>query len=509
MQTIWFKRMVSVLLLSALALSVAGCQSRYTPRESSSAAPSAQTGTGGDAAQEEVITVYYLNDPGFPLERTLRAFSESYSKTGSNITIEKVAFQDPEALKESIQSEGFPDVLLLRASDSLYNLDPQQWIDAGQVLALNDMLEADDSFQASNYIAGLMESGQVGGQQYYMPLSVEMQALYMPQSNVQSSGMGSLSDSYTLEEFLHTVSEAGEHYDYTYLPQFYDTSRDYGLCLLNFLQQTGALQINRSAQTVHVNESILPTVLSAFQELYNDILLYTENAEAATLSFAEQQALTATSVSNITIPMAMRYMQSGYFEFLGQEATAYYYPLATDSAQEMDAPRQYAAMVNLVGLIGSESEHAQAAYDFLRHVMDLPASNWLTLPFYMPNSTTERYQQHAEMFFHGLLYMTPVNLNQLQQLTEQLASSPGGSASYKLEDGIERSVTLQPLTDTQLNDINHVFSNITQTYMLDGQSALIVQEALSPYLSGESDSTDGLAASLQSALAEALEWRPI
>ena len=47
MQTIWFKRMVSVLLLSALALSVAGCQSRYTPRESSSAAPSAQTGTGG------------------------------------------------------------------------------------------------------------------------------------------------------------------------------------------------------------------------------------------------------------------------------------------------------------------------------------------------------------------------------------------------------------------------------------------------------------------------------
>ena len=45
--------------------------------------------------------------------------------------------------------------------------------------------------------------------------------------------------------------------------------------------------------------------------------------------------------------------------------------------------------------------------------------------------------------------------------------------------------------------------------MLDGQSALIVQEALSPYLSGESDSTDGLAASLQSALAEALEWRPI
>src|SRR5699024_3606330 len=154
-----------------------------------------------------------------------------------------------------------------------------------------------------------------------------MQALYMPLSNVQSSGMGGLSDSYTLEEFLHTVSESGEHYDYTYLPQFYDTSRVYDLCLLNFLQQTGALLINSLDQTMNVNESILPIVLSAFKELYNNILLYKENAETASLSFDEKQALTATSVTNITIPMAMRYMQIGYFEFLGQEATAYYYPL--------------------------------------------------------------------------------------------------------------------------------------------------------------------------------------
>ena len=115
-----------------------------------------------------------------------------------------------------------------------------------------------------------------------------------------------------------------------------------------------------------------------------------------------------------------------------------------------------------------------------------------------------KYDEYMSVHFDALTYMTPVNLSALEQLSPQFNVEGGSNVEYKTESGFKRWLTLQPLTDEQVYGHYTCYNTIDHTYMLDGQSASIVQEQLAPYLTGETDSTEGLAASVQSALTEAL-----
>ena len=56
-----------------------------------------------------------------------------------------------------------------------------------------------------------MESGQVDSRQYFMPLSIQMQALFLPQSSLTQSSLGTLRSDYSLEEMLNALAqEEGE-----------------------------------------------------------------------------------------------------------------------------------------------------------------------------------------------------------------------------------------------------------------------------------------------------------
>ena len=79
----------------------------------------------------------------------------------------------------------------------------------------------------------------------------------------------------------------------------------------------------------------------------------------------EQQSRASTSVSNLCLPLAMRYFHTGYFEFWISLLQAFFYPNAASETQS------YSALVNLAGMVGAQSEHAETAYSFLRSIMDL------------------------------------------------------------------------------------------------------------------------------------------
>lgn len=497
MKALWFKRMVSVLLFSALALSTLGCQSNYKPRDTQEhSSPTAVN--DGEAV---TLSVYYLNESAFPLERMMNTFTDWFSKENANVTVETTAFDDAATLNKALETDGFPDVLLLRGSNALYDLDPYQWIQDEQVLSLNDFIESDTTFKAENYVSGLMESGQVDSRQYFMPLSIQMQALFLPQSSLTQSSLGTLRSDYSLEEMLNALAQEKENNignpaHYTYVPAYFDYSKDNGLNLLSFLQQTGVLRIDRTGHQVTVNEEAFPAVIAAYREGQNDRQRFETDKTIADLSFAEQQSRASTSVSNLCLPLAMRYFHTGYFEFLDQPATAFFYPNAASETQS------YSALVNLAGMVGAQSEHAETAYSFLRSIMDLPANYWLTVTMFASEADA-KYDEYMSVHFDALTYMTPVNLSALEQLSPQF-NVEGGNVEYKTESGFNRWLTLQPLTDEQCTAITHVYNTIDHTYMLDGQSASIVQEQLAPYLTGETDSTEGLAASVQSALTEAL-----
>ena len=108
----------------------------------------------------------------------------------------------------------------------------------------------------------------------------------------------------------------------------------------------------------------------------------------------------------------MRYFHTGYFEFLDQPAAAFFYPNAASETQS------YSALVNLAGMVGAQSEHAETAYSFLRSIMDLPANYWLTVTMFASEADA-KYDEYMSVHFDALTYMTPVNLSALEQLSPQ------------------------------------------------------------------------------------------
>lgn len=165
-------------------------------------------------------------------------------------------------------------------------------------------------------------------------------------------------------------------------------------------------------------------------------------------------------LSDRNAPYMTRYMSSASHQLLEQEMTVLPYALAEGG---------YAACINVMGMVGAESEQQEAAYQVLSTMMDVPKDKWENI------NVGDTFVQ-----------MSPVNQNEALALADSLAVLDKGN--FKV---LGATIRREPLTEPQAETLRDMVSNNQRAYIVDKNISSAIEAYVYPNLQVEdADWTD-------------------
>ena len=164
-----------------------------------------------------------------------------------------------------------------------------------------------------------------------------------------------------------------------------------------------------------------------------------------------------------------RYMSSACHQLLDQDAVLIPLELAEGG---------YAFNMNVYGMVGVESEQPQAAYQFLRKLMDFSHDQWEMIA--MNNA---------------IVALSPVNRNEALALIESFESMSG--SMYKLgKETFEREELPAELAE----QLRNVIGETSRVFYADAEVCNTIVPFVEAYFNGQTDDLAGVAEQIKAAI---------
>ena len=470
------KQVVALFLTVVLLISLAGCgKTKDVGQEvSDSWVTSEETEPVETVEKEsdEPLLVYYVNQAGSGA--IAGAYVSWYKLQDEAMEIEIKAFNSAAELEAAIYGEEQPDVVLLDKYTSGPVVNPFQWAKDGKVTGLSAYLAEDTTYESENYIEGLMQAGQYGDEQYLIPLSVCGQFLMTNSDEIEVGALESLQNEYTMNMVLETMiadmqSHEGETGYYSQVPYSFSVSTVVQW-MVECLEQTGALHVDRESKRVTVDQELFELTMEYFRETYevaNPFLMGQVNVMQ--MSYADLAGSSTVILGSNNMINTARYMSSACQQLLDQDAVLIPFEMAEGG---------YALNMNVYGMVGGASKQPEAAYQFLRTLMDFSHDQWEMIAM---NDV--------------IVSLSPVNKNEALALIESFESMSGGM--YKIgKETFEREQLPAELAE----QLRNVISETSRVFYADAEVCNVILPFVEEYFNGQTDNLVGVAEEIKTAI---------
>lgn len=198
------KKIVSLILALAMALSLVACgSSPSTPAASEAAPGSAASGETSYTTNELTVDIWDSNQLD-----GLQQIADEWSETsGVSVKVNVITWDEYWTLLEAGASGGdLPDLFWMHINEA------QKYMDAGMLLDMNDYIAADDAIDLDNYYEGIVDIYNNDGTQYALPKDHDTIALLYNKAIFDKYGVDYPTDDWTWDDYAAAaaaITEAG------------------------------------------------------------------------------------------------------------------------------------------------------------------------------------------------------------------------------------------------------------------------------------------------------------
>lgn len=371
--------------------------------------------------------------------------------------------------EDSIYDKGMPDIII----DSGNERGLDFWLEKGYCEDISTYVDTDTSFDSDKYYPGVMSVGQVDNQIVALPLGLSIDYLTVREEIYDNSGLHYLEENYSAEELLSTLDQELDYQNRIFNEGngelIYQVFSDWNGDFVFLLWDYGALSVSNGEITLD-------------KELFNLICRVYEK-HCWNFSYANQQGTAPMNTKTSPLDKGARYIATTWFnsginkgvapqvaisyaesinkEVFGQETKVIWMPMKSETNEEPE----YAARVSFWGMVGSQSERKEEAYQILRDMMDLELSAY------------SRVDGQQEI---------PFSVNREKSLAMITMVDESSIKSYTIsdEEGESSTITKHSLSLENRAQLEYVLENITNIYTVDMDLQDQIFDIVYPYVQG-------------------------
>ena len=267
------RRLISILLVLVLLMTV-GCSIQKTENTSFTPKPKKETTTSDETEETGEVSVYYIK--GFGVSALMAAVKDQLPE---DISLDIREFVDETSLKQEMDANGMPDLLLLEEGMCREALDPYTLIADGKAAPLSAYIEDEKqtgTLKEEDYFQGVFTVGEVGNEIYYLPLSMKTYFGITSKTKYEAGPLGNLGESYTLEELIDSLLLEKDQHDDGYMLTFprMIVAPDEISLFMEIMVETGVIQFDPvSGETIVVNEEILEKIKAYCSVVQDDLTI--------------------------------------------------------------------------------------------------------------------------------------------------------------------------------------------------------------------------------------------
>ena len=365
-----------------------------------------------------------------------------------NITINATAFSSLEEMDTRIAAEvnanKGPDVILFPYTTAL---DTTKMAMNGAFLDLTDMLAADETFDTNNYYC-VLDAGNIGGKQLLMPLSFRFPYIYTTQERMAAMGM-ELPENYTISQLMsaYLPASAGLSEDFSSITTLFPFPE--GMLIYDPLRLTNIEIVDLQEQTLTISKDVLREYADFAKVLKADRLKTVDIAVDLGADFDGGLTHVHSFYDYYQFPAQMRAYEVYFSKGLNETFQILHLP-------NYDDPASLTADIPLYTAILQSTDHAAAAFQFVRHAMD--------------------------SLIGDLSADLPVSRSSVAAHLDKLCSSVG--STLKLRSG---RVPVPPMSVEFRQQCEQLFDSITSGSICNNVLHDIFTETMGAYINGEAE----------------------
>ena len=334
------KKILCLVIILATVLS--GCGHKREVRKDSASKQEKELCVLYTPENEILIKNFETLYPEYKLEKVLLAYDIDYAMANGKT----------------------PDIIIAEGSTPLL-----QWYKSGIIQDLGYYFGEDESIKDEDYFSGALSVGREEGVLLAMPLSSRIPYMTVRKSVEAETAFGNLSGEYTLEEYLNVLEE--EYSGRTGKGTMVVSGTPFYGDFVGLLFAVGAVTLEEGK--VEIDQEI-------FEKLYyiciENCRNYQEEAYTSVGTYRDAAIdprdgdYKAAYWYRFPPQVGVLYAQSVNRQLLDEDIDVFWWPMAGETGR-------CAAEITALGMVGSESENPQAAYEVLRLMMDMPMKEWV------------------------------------------------------------------------------------------------------------------------------------
>lgn len=305
--------------------------------------------------QEEIKELCVLYTP--ENEILIKNFESLYPE----YKLEKVLLAND--IGSAMESGIIPDLILAEGSTPI-----MEWYERGIIQTIGPYYDEDGDINEEDYFPGSLTVGREKDLLLALPVSAQIPYMTAQKSVVERTAFGRLDEEYTLEQFMYAMEQEFSEIN---AGSMVVSGAPFCYQFIELLIATGILVVEEE----HVEMD-----LELFEQLY-DICVkncknYEEEAIVSTLGYRDA-TIDPRDGDHILaywlkypLQVGVLYAQSVNRQFVDEDIDVFCWPMAGEEGR-------YGAKIAMVGMIGAEAKHPEAAYDVLRKMMDMPLNEWM------------------------------------------------------------------------------------------------------------------------------------
>ncbi len=199
------KKIVSMLLITAIAASLTACGGSQSGGDTGKGAgtSSGSTASAGQGYKTDQITVDIWDNNQL---EGLQEIADEWSETsGVKVKINVITWDEYWTLLEAGASGGdLPDVFWMHINEA------QKYMEADMLLDLSDYIDADDAIDLDNYYPGITAIYENGGKQYAIPKDHDTIAMIYNKTLFDKYGVDHPTEEWTWEDYAEAAAKITE-----------------------------------------------------------------------------------------------------------------------------------------------------------------------------------------------------------------------------------------------------------------------------------------------------------
>ena len=412
------------------------------------------------------VTVYYVSS-----KEHISYFPQLIEAASlpKDIALDVREFDSYEEMRQVIDKEGMPDLMLLDEWDEKHLMDPRKLAEEGKICSLDLYLaveEATGSYQEEDYFPGTLQTGRVQDRQMMLPLTIRTTYWITTQQKAELIASSSGREEFDLLTYMKTISAIEEESNTrdTILPVG-SSILSLGQSMEEILRQTGIIAIDLERGSYTADRDTVKAAVDYLRVYANNYKAYWDEVFSTGAPGYQELADRYELIQpNANMPFYVRYWYSANTQ-LGKETPTVLWTLPLYSTEE----KAYQVAVGAYALVGADTGHEEEAYQIARALMDIPSQAWA-----------------GAILSDPLIYMTSVNRQTfLDEIYDVQVTDVGG---FKLNP--KTVFGRKKLSEELGNQMKEWALNVTCAYAPDPLLQEILEEDFRAYMSGASDDFD-------------------